>query len=299
MTVAPTAEAAQAPARTPRPEVGTETPLDLQGWRQAITEDPMAASDMLCLLHRPVGNHDDLIEVLHSAVLLAARHVEGVAHASVTAALGSEPAEPFTAATSDLAAWDFDEQQYALGDGPCLQAMRTHTVVALSHTQLQQRWPALGGSTTNHLQQFLSIPLSATATPRLSLNLYAGTPGTFSQHPSPLLRLLSELLTRAVTEYSTLQQAVDLTHQLRAALEAQAPIEQAKGILMATHHVTADAGSALLRQRSQHSHSKLRDVAAALVASYSHQPPPTPQKPDSPDDTATDLRLTLSDGGFR
>ena len=297
MTVAPTAETAQVRAGTPQPGVGTETPLDLQQWRRVITEDPMAASDMLCSLHRPVGNHDDLIEVLHSAVLLARRYVEGVTHASVTAALGSEPAEPFTTATSDLIAWDFDEQQYALGDGPCLQAMRTHTVVTLSHAQLQQRWPGLGGPTTNHLQQFHSVPLSATATPRLSLNLYAGTPGTFSQHPSPLLCLLSELLTRAVTEYSTLQQAVDLTHQLRAALEARAPIEQAKGILMATHHVSADAGSALLRQQSKQSHTKLRDVAAALVATYSHQPLPSPRAPDAPD--ATGLRLTPSDGGSR
>ena len=277
----------------------TDTSLDLQGWRRVIAVDPMAASDMLCSLHRQVGDRDDLIEVLHSAVLLAARHVEGVTHASVTAALGGEPAEPFTAATSDLIAWDFDEQQYALGDGPCLTAMRTHTVVTLTHTQLQQRWPALGGATTNHLQEFLSVPLSTTATPGLSLNLYASTPGAFTQHPSPLLCLLTELLTGAVTGYSTLQRAADLAHQLRTSITARAPIEQATGILMATRQVSADAASGLLRQESQHSHTKLRDVAVALVATHSHGPPRTPQTLDVPDAVGVGPNLTPPDGGSR
>ncbi|GGC55195.1 ANTAR domain-containing protein [Hoyosella rhizosphaerae] len=54
-------------------------------------------------------------------------------------------------------------------------------------------------------------------------------------------------------------------NQLREAQASRAVIEQAKGILMGQHHCSPDEAFQILRQMSQATNEKLRDVAAALV----------------------------------
>lgn len=48
---------------------------------------------------------------------------------------------------------------------------------------------------------------------------------------------------------------------VRQALENRAPIEQAKGILMALHHVGPEAAFDMLVEQSQRTNRKLREVA--------------------------------------
>src|ERR1043166_4746976 len=81
-----------------------------------------------------------------------------------------------------------------------------------------------------------------------------------------------------------LQSAIDITLQrcsesqnLQGAFGRRAVIEQAKGILMARHALTADKAFAMLRAHSQHNGRKLADVAAAVVESHLLLLPPVEQ----------------------
>lgn len=72
-----------------------------------------------------------------------------------------------------------------------------------------------------------------------------------------------------------LQSAIDITlqrfteyHNLQGAFGRRATIEQAKGILMARHSISANAAFEMLRDHSQHHGRKLVDVAAAVVDSH-------------------------------
>jgi two-component system, response regulator / RNA-binding antiterminator len=72
-----------------------------------------------------------------------------------------------------------------------------------------------------------------------------------------------------------LQSAIDITLQrfteyqnLQGAFGRRATIEQAKGILMARHAITADRASEMLRNHSQTHGRKLVDVAEAIVGSH-------------------------------
>jgi AmiR/NasT family two-component response regulator len=47
-------------------------------------------------------------------------------------------------------------------------------------------------------------------------------------------------------------------------------IEQAKGVLMAQHNLTADEAFQLLVSRSQNTNTKLRDIARSLLDSLHH-----------------------------
>jgi AmiR/NasT family two-component response regulator len=72
-----------------------------------------------------------------------------------------------------------------------------------------------------------------------------------------------------------LQSAIDITlqrfteyHNLQGAFGRRATIEQAKGILMARHSITASQAFERLRDHSQHNGRKIVDLAAAIVESH-------------------------------
>ena len=87
------------------------------------------------------------------------------------------------------------------------------------------------------------------------------------------------------------QSALDITlqrfteyHNLQGAFGRRALIEQAKGVLMARHAITADKAFELLREHSQHNGNKLADVATAVVESHQLLMPaiaPVPPAPES------------------
>ncbi len=77
------------------------------------------------------------------------------------------------------------------------------------------------------------------------------------------------------TSPEELQSALDITlkrfaeyHSLQGAFGRRALIEQAKGILMARHSITADQAFEQLREHSQRNGNKLTAVAEAVVDSH-------------------------------
>jgi AmiR/NasT family two-component response regulator len=72
-----------------------------------------------------------------------------------------------------------------------------------------------------------------------------------------------------------LQSAIDITlqrfaeyHSLQGAFGRRAVIEQAKGILMASHACDSETAFAMLREHSQHGGRKLVDIAQSVVDSH-------------------------------
>lgn len=82
-----------------------------------------------------------------------------------------------------------------------------------------------------------------------------------------------------------LQEEID---QLRHAIASRPVIDQARGILMATHGCSSEEAWAILREASQLSNTKLRVVAAALTEGAQPDGPPPPEP------VRTALRTALS-----
>lgn len=105
---------------------------------------------------------------------------------------------------------------------------------------------------------------------------------------------VNEAATRGVFAYivdgdaDDLQSAITITikrfaeyHNLQGAFGRRAAIEQAKGILMATHSIDADRAFDILRDHSQRSGRKLADLAEAVVESHLLLLSPEQQSPQS------------------
>ncbi|WP_374117695.1 ANTAR domain-containing protein, partial [Streptomyces sp. XM83C] len=93
----------------------------------------------------------------------------------------------------------------------------------------------------------------------------AGRPGTVAEpQPAPAVPDREERLRLLQEEIA----------QLRHAIASRPVIDQARGILMATHCCTSEEAWAILREASQLSNTKLRLVATALVTGTRPDAPP-------------------------
>ena len=131
----------------------------------------------------------------------------------------------------------------------------------------RERWPDF----TRHAEaigvhSFLAAPLGASGSWLGALNLYSRSVDGFTDDDRALVQVLVGQATRTVLDYARLTAAERLADQLREAMSSRAPIEQAKGMLMAAHRIDADAAFTVLRRRSQESNTKLSVVAERLVA---------------------------------
>ncbi len=63
--------------------------------------------------------------------------------------------------------------------------------------------------------------------------------------------------------------SADEVQQLRQALASRPVIDQAKGMLMAQHGCSADEAFDMLRQASNRGNRKLREIALAIVETWS------------------------------
>ena len=251
----------------PRLEAARSLPLP-RLLRLAVASHPEATADVMSALGWSVSDEHELLEYLQRTVDLAVRVVGGATSAGVTARVGGTP---FTAVATDDRTLEVDAAQYGAEDGPCLHAMRTGEVVHVDLDAVRRNWPAFApGAAAAGVTAVLAAPLSSAETCLGALNLYATEPTGFREGDAVLLQLLSSQAERSVCDYARLRSQEDLVAQLREAIASRAPIEQAKGILMAARGLTAEEAFELLRTRSQHTNTKLAELAREFVAEHSN-----------------------------
>ena len=96
------------------------------------------------------------------------------------------------------------------------------------------------------------------------LNIYGDVVGGFSDDDEQLSQAFAAQASTVVSNAQAYGR-VRLSRNLATAMESRAVIEQAKGVLMSTHRIDADVAFEVLREISQTSNRKLRDVAADVV----------------------------------
>jgi GAF domain-containing protein len=200
--------------------------------------------------------------------------ISGAASVSVTVLDG---AQPRTAAASDDLALNADEVQYASDSGPCLDAVRQMTTVLVPDMDGESRWPAYVARTMPlGVRGSLSLPLGIEEGVVGALNIYATSARAFDEEAVELATDLAEYAGIVATTADQYNRATTLVDQMQRAMESRAVIEQAKGILMAQRHCTAEEAFEVLVRLSQETHRKLRELAEALVVQVVEDQPGNP-----------------------
>lgn len=205
----------------------------------------------------------DLTDVLGEITEIGRRAIPGSEAASVTLIHGEKPS---TTTFRGQMALDAERLQYERGYGPCLDAGRAGLVFVISDMRSEARWPDYTARAIEKgVQSSLSIPLPFQGSTIGAINHYSTRPAAFDEDDVARGAELADFVAVAVANAEHSTRSAEEAANMRHAMESRATIEQAKGILMERHKVTADLAFTALTHASQCSNVKLRDVADHLV----------------------------------
>jgi GAF domain-containing protein len=164
-----------------------------------------------------------------------------------------------TPAYSSPEAQASDLAQYATGEGPCLEAMRTHRTVVIEDLATEGRWPAYQEAALKiGVRSMLSIRLFVTEDSMGALDLYSRRPHGFDRRS----RLVGQVFG---AQASVAVKAALIEAGLETRIRSRDVIGQAKGIVMARRRVTADLAFDLLTRLSQARNVRLVDLAEEIA----------------------------------
>jgi GAF domain-containing protein len=220
-----------------------------------------------------LDDEEPVDRVLGRLAEMAARTVPAAAGVSITVLTADGRTARTPAATDDLIV-AVDGVQYDAGDGPCLEAARTRRPVRVSVDEIRGRWPAFARAAGDAgMRAFLSAPLLLDDAPVLgALNVYGRDVDAFDPVDEALIGLFTSAASGAIVNARRYRRARELVGHLKIALTSRAEIEQAKGVLISRHAITADAAFAWLARRSSDTNTKLRDVARSVLDSTNGSP---------------------------
>lgn len=204
-----------------------------------------------------------LSEILQRTADLARAVLAEQVEVSVTLVDGDRATTP---AATDGWAVSLDEAQYAFGYGPCLDSARAGHLVRVADVATESRWPQFAKVALDAgVASSLSVPLPAQRHIIGALNVYARRHDVITEQRERLAEQFAMYAAVAIGNTALYLTSAKLAEQMQEAMTSRAVIEQAKGVLMAVHRCDADEAFARLVSASQHSHEKLRTVAAQLV----------------------------------
>lgn len=162
------------------------------------------------------------------------------------------------AATGDVVL-DVDAAQYALGEGPCLDAAFESGSCVVDDLRTDGRWPRWSQVATEHgVHAALAIRLHADGTTLGALNLYAGRAGAFDQDSVDTALIFATHAAEALSK-------ARLVGNLEAALESRHVIGMAQGVLAVRYDVSYESAFTVLQRYSNDNNIKLRDVARSVL----------------------------------
>jgi GAF domain-containing protein len=222
-----------------------------------------AVSQALEELGRLALREHSMESLMQRVVDLTKVVIPGHGEASISLLVNDRPS---TAVFTGQLALDCDEKQYGRGNGPCLQAARTGEPIEMRDARTETRWGDYPRQAAERgALSSLSVPLPMSEGVAGALNVYAREVDAFDSDSRRAARRFAPYAGVAVSNMYAYQNAQDLADNLQAAIESRAVIDQAKGILMERHQLTADQAFQVLARISMQSNTKLRVVADELV----------------------------------
>src|SRR4051812_8861717 len=159
------------------------------GSRGEARADPFDPTGLFAELSGLISDQRDLRDVLHDIAELAVRRIPGAEDCSVTLTSGASGYSP--ASAGDLAR-RLDENQFNLGQGPCLDAGSSGEMLVIADVDEDDRWPAyLSLATVIGLGSSVSVPLPLQEEYLGALNFYSRSPHAFDADSIGLIQRLA------------------------------------------------------------------------------------------------------------
>jgi anti-anti-sigma factor len=229
---------------------------------------PKTSSGLTTGLTMVTGLHSDnevVDRALQLAVNLARATVSGADGASVSLRRRGRLS---TVAASDRTIAAMDANQYATGEGPCIDASEQGRRFHAETLARETRWPTFTPRARSlGIEAILSSPLLVQDKPVGALNIYSLTPEAFAPKDQALASMFA-------TEASMILAGVGVTDaddqrssRFQNALREREIIAQAQGVLMERDGIRSDDAYTSLRRLSIGNNLPIHNWAERIVAS--------------------------------
>lgn len=211
------------------------------------------------------------VEFLSGLSRLAAASVSQAAGDTVECAVTVKVhRRPATAAGSSERAVELDHLEQALGDGPCVKALRDMTLAMIDDVAADSRWPDYNRAlAAANVRSSLGVPLEITSEASAALNFFASQPHVFTAN------VVEKAVGFAAAAHTTLHLSVKIdaaqnrAEDLEAAMQSRTAINLACGVIMAQNRCSQEEAMDILTKVSSNRNRKLRDVASELIEQLS------------------------------
>jgi anti-anti-sigma factor len=245
---------------------------------------PGAAEQPDDLLTRPLREvtsipaDDDVVDgALHLVVTLARATVGGADGVSVSLRRRGRLS---TVASSDQTILDMDHDQYATGEGPCVDASVEGRWFHVHSLNTETRWPKFTPRARElGIQAILSSPLLAATVPVGALNIYSRTESAFTREDQVLAAMFATEASLILTNAGAYVTDDALAERLHQALRGRQLIAEAQGVLMSRDGMSEEEAFAMLRESSTSAHLTLRARAEEILASIRQRQPVAAPEP--------------------
>ena len=220
------------------------------------------ADDLAAQPSRQCSDADErTAAVLDEVLRTGSQVVPGIQHVavSVVSAVGRQKQCQVLASTGDLPR-RFESLQFALDEGPTLDAVRGVEPVVVVQRDAVQRWPEFGS-------RACQLGLRSIAAMRLSwADRTLGALTVYSVDAEPVPEAALEFAQALAAQSAATLAFARKADQLEVAMLTRQQIGQAVGVLMERFGLSPEAAFSYLRRVSQTGNVKLREVARNLVS---------------------------------
>ncbi|MGW4115863.1 GAF and ANTAR domain-containing protein [Actinosynnema sp. NPDC004786] len=152
---------------------------------------------------------------------------------------------------------------------PVREVLRYREPRRLGDTGQDHRWPLFASRLAVHgHRSCLVLPLPTEHSPTAAAVLLSKESHRFNDHSYDIILMIALHAGVALDNIEVLHHSKQLVRHLTTALDTRHTIGLAQGLLMRHFAHDTDQSFTLLRQASQHTNRKLRDIAHDLVAAH-------------------------------
>jgi GAF domain-containing protein len=171
-------------------------------------------------------------------------------------------------AVSDERLGHLEELQIRHQEGPCISAFDEKELVGAQDLTEDQRWPSFStAAVARGVRAVLASPLPYNQDAVGVVAVLSEEPHPWSPEGELALLAFTDLAALLLASMMQGEEQSELAAQLQSALNSRAVIEQAKGVLIGRHGVSAHDAYAQLRAQARTERRKIAAVSADLVRS--------------------------------
>jgi GAF domain-containing protein len=169
-------------------------------------------------------------------------------------------------AASDNRFTYLEDLQIRHQEGPCIEAYDTKQLVGVDDLTKDQRWPLFSSAAVDQqVRAVLAAPLPYNQDAVGVVAVMSQDSNPWSPEGELALLAFTDLAALLIASMMQSEESTVLSGQLQGALNTRQVIEQAKGVLIGTRHISARAAYEQLRAQARAERRKLAAVCSELV----------------------------------